>query len=60
MAKKKMTIPEQIKHEEAYVDFLRKRLDSENYKSSVAPEEYQKTKEKYNKAKFRLKTLKTK
>ncbi len=40
-----------------YVEFLRKRLASENYKANVTPEEYAKTKEKYDKAKFRLKVL---
>lgn len=60
MAKKKLTIPEQIKHEEEYVAFLKKKLDSENYKDNVDAEEYQKTKEKYDKAKFRLKILKEK
>ena len=55
---KKLTKQEQVQKEEEYVAFLKKRLDSENYKNNVALEEYQKTKEKYDKAKFKLKTLK--
>ena len=55
---KKMTKQQQIKHEEDYVEFLRVRLASANYKANVSVEEYNKTKEKYDKAKFRLKTLK--
>lgn len=42
------------KHKE-YVEFLKKRLDSTNYKNNVTKEEYQKTKEKYDKAKLVLK-----
>lgn len=49
---------EEIKKEEQYAAFLKKALDSKNYKSRVSPEEYQKTKEKYDKVKFRLKLLK--
>jgi hypothetical protein len=44
-------------HEQEYVAFLKKRLDSKNYKANVTPEEYAKTKEKYEKAKFKLKML---
>lgn len=61
MAKNKQrpkTLPELIDHEQKYVFFLRTRLDSENYKASATPEEYESTKQKYDKAKFRLKTLK--
>ncbi len=47
-----------IKHEEDYVAFLRKQLDSENYKTNSTPEEYKKTKFKYDKAKLKLKFLK--
>ncbi len=47
-----------IESEEAYVAFLKKQLMSENYKSSVTPEEYEKQKKKYDKAKFKLKFLK--
>jgi len=47
-----------IKREEEYLDFLRKRLESENYKANVSPEEYDKTKYKYDKAKLKLKMMK--
>lgn len=47
----------QILKEEQYVGFLRKRLDSANYKTNVSKEEYQETKKKYDKAKFKLKML---
>jgi hypothetical protein len=58
MAKKvKMTKPQQIAHEEKYIAFLKKALNSKNFKAQQ-PEEYAKVKVKYDKAKFRLKTLK--
>lgn len=47
-----------VEQEEAYVAYLRKQLDSENYKAAVTPEEYKKTKFKYDKAKLKLKYLK--
>ena len=47
-----------IKETEDYLEFLQKRLNSNNYKNNVSKEEYQKTKEKYDKAKLRLKLLK--
>jgi precorrin-3B methylase len=49
---------DKIVHEEKYVAFLKKRLESENFKENVSSEEFQKTKEKYDKAKFKLKMLK--
>ena len=55
MSKKK---PKDILAEtKQYVEFLKKRLESANYKANVSPEEYEKTKEKYDKAKLRLKLL---
>lgn len=54
MKKKK---PNPIEHERNYVAFLKKRLESENYKSSVSSEEYEQTKKKYEKAKFKLKMM---
>ena len=54
MAKKQI---DKRAHEEQYVAFLRKRLESANFKANVSPEEYAKTKEKYEKAKFRLKMM---
>ena len=50
MATKKPT----RKEEEAYAAFLKKRLDSQNYKNSVSKDEYDKTKAKYDKVKLRL------
>ena len=45
-------------HETNYVEFLRKKLQSENYKKNVSKEEYDKTKKKYDKAKLKLKMMK--
>jgi hypothetical protein len=45
------------KEEEAYAAFLKKRLDSSNYKNSVSTEEYDKTKQKYEKVKLKLRLL---
>jgi len=56
----KKTKAQEITHEEKYVAFLKKALDSENYKTSVSAEEYAKTKDKYDRAKFRLKIMKGK
>lgn len=55
---KKKTKQELIEQEESYVDFLKKKLNSENYKSNVSKEEYEKEKKKYDKAKLKLKFLK--
>lgn len=41
-----------------YLEFLRKRVNSANYRMSVSEQEYQKTVDKYNKEKLKLK-LKT-
>lgn len=51
---------EEIAHEEEYVAFLRKRLNSDNFKKNSLPEIYEDTKKKYDKAKFRLRLLKGK
>lgn len=50
--KHKKTDLEQLKD---YVEFLKKRLNSTNFKANVSAEEYAETKKKYDKAKFRLK-----
>lgn len=47
-----------LQQEEEYVGFLKKRLDSKNYKNNVSVEEYEKTKEKYEKSKLKLRFLK--
>jgi len=44
------------KHKD-FVEFLRKRVQSENFKNSVTPEEYQKALQKYDKAKLKLKFM---
>ena len=48
----------QIKQEEEYLEFLKKRINSENYKTNVTKDEFDKTKNKYEKAKFKLRILK--
>lgn len=53
MAKKQPT----KKDDENYMAFLKKRLDSKNYKNNVSAEEYEKTKQKYEKVKLKLKLL---
>lgn len=47
-----------IKMSEEYLDFLRKRLNSANYRMSVSEQEYKKTQAKYDKEKLKLKFLK--
>ena len=51
------SIPKKIAHEEEYIAFLKKRIDSDNFKSNVTDEEYAATKKKYEKAKEKLKML---
>lgn len=48
----------EIELEKQYVAFLKKRLDSDNFKAVSTPEEIEKTQKKYDKAKFKLKMLK--
>lgn len=47
-----------LEHEEKYIEFLSKRLQSKNFKANVSNEEYEKTKRKYDKAKLKLKMMK--
>jgi hypothetical protein len=49
---------DKLKHEEEYVEFLRKRVQSDNYKNNVPEDEFKKTKAKYDKAKLKLKMMK--
>lgn len=44
-----------LKSEQDYVAFLKKRLESKHFKENVTFEEFEKTKAKYDKAKLRLK-----
>ena len=55
MKKKKVN---SIKHEEKYVEFLKKRLKSKNFKANVSSEEFEKTKAKYDKAKLKVNMMK--
>jgi hypothetical protein len=58
MTKKKVLSAEQkLQKEKEYVEFLKKRVYSENYKASVSIEEFEKTKKKYDNAKFRLRMM---
>ena len=58
MKKTDKTLAKKIEQEENYVAFLRKRLDSDNFKTNVTKEEYELTKKKLDKAKLKLKFLK--
>lgn len=57
MKNKKVDKKSDLEKHKDFVEFLRKRVQSENYKSSVASEEYQKTLQKYDKAKLKLKFM---
>ena len=48
---------DQLKHDKEYAEFLKKRLDSSNFKRNVSKEEFDKTKMKYDKVKQKLKLL---
>jgi len=50
-------IKDRLSHELEYVEFLRKRLTSDNFKANVSEEEFNKTKLKYDKAKLKLKMM---
>jgi hypothetical protein len=47
-----------LEKEEEYAAFLKKRLESANYKANVTEEEYAKTKAKYDKVKLVIRFLK--
>jgi hypothetical protein len=47
-----------MQHEEEYVAFLKKRLESKHFLENATPDEVAKTKVKYDKAKFKLRVLK--
>lgn len=57
MTKQKLTPAQKLKQHQDYMEFLKKRLDSKNYKDAVSVEEFEKTKAKYDKAKLILKFL---
>ena len=50
--KKVVSKEAKIKHSEEYIEFLKIRLASKNYKASVSEEEFKKTEAKYDKEKF--------
>ncbi len=54
----KKTAAQQLKDSEKYIEFLTKRLASENYKAAVTKEEYAATKAKLDKERLILKLLK--
>lgn len=56
--KKKISRQQEIRHEEDYIAFLKKRLDSHNFKNNESKEVQEKTKQKYEKAKLKLRLLK--
>lgn len=43
-----------LKHEQEYLEFLRKRITSPNFKANVSAEEFDATKKKYDKAKLKV------
>jgi len=47
-----------LKHEQNYIEFLERRLNSNNFKKNSTEEEYKKTAAKLKKAKLVLKILK--
>jgi hypothetical protein len=53
------TNKDRIAHEEKYIVFLEKKLNSVNFKKNVSAEEFAATQEKLKKAKLVLKVLKT-
>ena len=50
-------IRDPIEQETEYVEFLKKRIQSDNYKNNVSKENFKKTKQKYDKAKLKLKMI---
>ena len=50
---------ERIEHEEKYIAFLEKRVNSVNFKKNVSAVEFSETQEKLKKSKLILKILKT-
>ena len=57
MAKKKGTKKTHVQQTREYVAFLKKRLESKNYKNNSTKDEYEETKAKYEKEKFKLRNL---
>ena len=57
MSKTKNNKADDLKHEQEYVEFLRKTVQSLHYRSNVTEDEFKKTKFKYDKAKLKLKMM---
>jgi len=57
MKKKQENKKDDVERHKEYVEFLRKRVQSENFKKNVSKEEYEKALAKYDKAKLRLKFM---
>ena len=58
--KRKSSNAEEISQLKDYIEFLKKRLASKNYRKNVSQEDHDKAKAKYDKAKFRLRLIKDK
>jgi hypothetical protein len=56
---KKRTKEQLIEQEEKYIAYLKKKLESENYKKVISKEGYEREKRKYDNAKLLLKFLKS-
>ena len=56
--KKQISKKQELDDHLKYIEFLKKRLASKNYKANSTDEEYSKTKAKYDKAKLILKFMK--
>jgi len=54
---KQVKVKDRVKHETDYVAFLKKRVESKNYKANVSKEEFEETLYKYQKAKLLLRML---
>lgn len=54
----KQTKEQQLEKDKEYLAFLKKRVESVNYRMSVSEQEYKKTVDKYNKEKLKQKLLK--
>jgi len=57
MKTKKKVERNSLEEHKLYVEFLKKRVQSSNYKNNVSNEEFEKTKSKYDKAKLKLKFM---
>ena len=51
------TKQDQLKHEQDYVAFLKKRLESKHFQENASPDEIILTQKKYDKAKLKLRMM---